>query len=1204
MKKQATPERRKREPAKTVLKDAPSPQADDSRPVDAAFPQKVFESQEKGTCEVALLKEGNHPPSSRLSGGQEYGEASPLSVRIEATVSEDGQECRAAVVDITERKRAEEALRETSDYLENLITYANAPIIGWDSFFIIKKFNKAFERLTGLAAEEVIGKELNILFPDNSRRQSLDHIMGTQKGERWESVEIPIAHADGGVRTVLWNSATLYKPDGNTVLATIAQGQDITKRKRAEEALRRYAERLQILRGIDRAILAAQSPQAIAEAALKHIRQMIPCQRASVVLFDEEAQERVVLAADTDGPTEVDTGSRAPLERGDLVPCLRRGEAYLVPDLQALSAPTLVEAALRAEGIRTRLSLPLIAQGNLLGALNFGATTVAAFTPEHVEISREVTDQLAVVLQQARLHAAAVRRGEELAALLRAARTVMSGLDLQGILDRILAEAAVISGCSHVKVHLVDKEAGVLRVRAVRGTAMSPAFEMPLGSGLSGLVAATGQPVFSEDTPNDARNAVFAERDRELGIVTYLGLPIKFGDKVLGVLTFNTTVPRQYNPEELAYLASFADHAAIAIENARLYGASEQRATELDTLREIDQAITARLELSAVLEAMVAGAMRLLGNPFAQLILWDEATQRLRFGAALGPEAERVRAQTFELGRGINGVVAQTRQPMILDDYQASPYVVPECADIVATITVPILFGGRLLAVLHSHTTQPGRRFTSDDLRRLQMLAAQVAIAIENARLYEATVRQLKELKALHEMGQAVASSLRLDEQLGLLVERLSQAMGAQRVLVGLRDAEEAGCFRLSLAYDASKPDPWLHHLDLSWAQYPEIQEAMRTGRPLVIPEVVAEPLLAPVRDHLESLNLRSMVVMPLIVQERAIGAISLGYVGQGRTFTDDEIRLLQSFTAQAAIAIEKAQLYEAVRQHAAELEVRVEERTRELETANQQLQDASRHKSEFLANMSHELRTPLNSIIGFSELLLGQGVGPLIERQARFMGHIHQGGKHLLQLINDILDLSKVEAGKFVLQPEPLRVAATLEDILVIARGLASKKAQTVEGQIEPDLPVLRADPVRFKQILFNLLSNAVKFTPEKGTIRVTAKQVQRPEGTGAEGQGGRGEPVPLLPGSPAPLQFLEIAVTDTGVGIKREDLPRLFQEFVQLETTQAQRHEGTGLGLALSRRLVELHGGRIWAASDGEGRGSTFTVLLPFAGPGNREA
>jgi signal transduction histidine kinase len=543
----------------------------------------------------------------------------------------------------------------------------------------------------------------------------------------------------------------------------------------------------------------------------------------------------------------------------------------------------------------------------------------------------------------------------------------------------------------------------------------------------------TARPLVIPEVVAEPLLAPVREGLKPLDLRSMIVMPLIVREKTIGAISLGYVgQARTFTDEQIGVLRSFATQAAIAIEKARLFAAAEQRATELDTLLEIDQAITARLEMSAVLEAMVAGAMRLLGNPFAQLILWDEATQRLRFGAALGPEAERVRSQTFEMGRGINGTVALSRQPMILDDYRASPYAIPECADIVATITVPILFGDRLLGVLHSHTTQPDRRFTTDDLRRFQMLASQAAIAIENARLYE------------------------------------------------------------------------------------------------------------------------------------------------------------------------------AIRQHAAELEARVQERTHELEAANQQLQDASRHKSEFLANMSHELRTPLNSIIGFSELLLGQGVGPLIERQARFMGHIHQGGKHLLQLINDILDLSKVEAGKFVLQPEALPVAATLEDILVIARGLANKKAQEIQADIAPDLPPLNADPVRFKQILFNLLSNAVKFTPDGGRITVTAKAVPaiadcRLQIADLKDRGA------ALQSEIANLKseirdFLEIAVRDTGVGIKPEDMPRLFQEFVQLETTQAQRHEGTGLGLALTKRLVELHGGRIWAHSDGEGRGSTFTVLLPFAGPSDR--
>jgi signal transduction histidine kinase len=196
------------------------------------------------------------------------------------------------------------------------------------------------------------------------------------------------------------------------------------------------------------------------------------------------------------------------------------------------------------------------------------------------------------------------------------------------------------------------------------------------------------------------------------------------------------------------------------------------------------------------------------------------------------------------------------------------------------------------------------------------------------------------------------------------------------------------------------------------------------------------------------------------------------------------------------------------------------------------------------------------------------------------------------------------VEAGKFVLQPQALNVATTLDDILVIARGLANKKSQTIETAIAPDLPPLQADPVRFKQILFNLLSNAVKFTPESGTIMLRAFQQAAGSRQQAEGREAGGPAEALLPTAdcrvPPGWPSLVIEVKDTGVGIKAEDMPRLFQEFVQLEATASKRHEGTGLGLALTKRLVELHGGRIWAESEGEGKGSTFTVLLPFGDPG----
>jgi Amt family ammonium transporter len=246
----------------------------------------------------------------------------------------------------------------------------------------------------------------------------------------------------------------------------------------------------------------------------------------------------------------------------------------------------------------------------------------------------------------------------------------------------------------------------------------------------------------------------------------------------------------------------------------------------------------------------------------------------------------------------------------------------------------------------------------------------------------------------------------------------------------------------------------------------------------------------------------------------------------------------------------------------------------------NAQLEAASRHKSEFLTHMSHELRTPLNAILGFSELLRNPAIGSLNEQQARHLTHIQAGGKHLLVITNDLLDLAKIEAGKLQLYPEPFDIDKAILAAIADIRPLADQKHLTLTLHADTDLVPLTADPVRFKQIIYNLLSNAIKFTPEDGRVTVTAR-------IGSRGEG-------LENG-----EFVDIAVTDTGIGITAENLSRLFQPFTQLDPTLAKQYHGTGLGLALTKQLVELHGGRIWAASEGAGYGTTFTIRLPVPSP-----
>jgi len=348
--------------------------------------------------------------------------------------------------------------------------------------------------------------------------------------------------------------------------------------------------------------------------------------------------------------------------------------------------------------------------------------------------------------------------------------------------------------------------------------------------------------------------------------------------------------------------------------------------------------------------------------------------------------------------------------------------------------------------------------------------------------------------------------------------------------------------------------------------------------------------------------GIQAYAAVPLLVGARAVGVLGVARRTPG-AFHDDDIALLRSFAAQAAIAIENARLYYAVTQQKTYLEERVRERTQELEAANLQLrkaleeaEEASRVKSEFLATMSHELRTPLNPIIGFSELLQDQHFGTLNEKQHQYLDRILTSGRHLLSLINGILDLAKAEAGRLDLEPEPLNLPLAVQTAVNGIRPQTEPRELDLHLDLEHCPASLMADPLRLRQILDCLLSNAAKFTPPGGRVTVTARRVQGP---GVSVQGG--DPVHELSiMNPEPDgDFVEIAVQDTGIGIKAEDLPRLFQPFTQLDASLARKHEGAGLGLALAKKLVGLHGGTIQVSSPGEGHGSTFTLTLPLHRP-----
>jgi signal transduction histidine kinase len=317
-----------------------------------------------------------------------------------------------------------------------------------------------------------------------------------------------------------------------------------------------------------------------------------------------------------------------------------------------------------------------------------------------------------------------------------------------------------------------------------------------------------------------------------------------------------------------------------------------------------------------------------------------------------------------------------------------------------------------------------------------------------------------------------------------------------------------------------------------------------------------------------------SWLGVPMIARDRVIGVISVESYKKN-AFTADDLILLTAIANQAAVAIENAHLYRDLEGLTHALEARVMERTNELRETNLRLMAADRSKNQFLANMSHELRTPLNSIIGFSSVLIEATRGLLQPRLHRFLENIHDAGNHLLELINDILDLSKIEAGKMELRADNFDLHETIAAVERVMKGFAAEAKVQILSKIDPALPRVRLDEGRLKQILFNLLSNAVKFSPQNALVTIHCRFV-------------------VAADSPIHIDTVRIDVADEGIGIPHDELQRIFVEFYQTEDGRRQRHGGTGLGLSLTRNFVELHHGKIEVKST-PGDGSTFTLYLP---------
>jgi signal transduction histidine kinase len=837
---------------------------------------------------------------------------------------------------------------------------------------------------------------------------------------------------------------------------------------------------------------------------------------------------------------------------------IRECRVVNVPDMLASDFDEGTKARARAGNYRAGLCVPMIRNGLAIGGIAVTRRDAGAFADHHVALLNTFADQAVIAIENVRLFNETKEALERQTATAEILKVIASSpSDVQPVFDAIVASALrLMRGAT---AHVTRLEGGQLHLVGYSKTdekgveALKQAYPVTVEPGsrvAETLVSQVPRIVTDVDAdPHISEKSRVAMRAR--GVRSNVIMPMSLKGASIGTLVVNRSHTGGFTRHEIDLLKTFADQAVIAIENVRLFNETKEALERQTATAEILKVISSSpTDTQPVFRAIVTAGARLFEGYSVGINIAD-AQGRVHLGACEGPnraELERyfsdndIRASALVL----KGNVVQFPD---IEHGENVPEAVRAGVHIwggKAIVYAPMRSGGKGVGAIWITRSTPGK-FSDRETSLLRTFADQAVIAIDNVRLFRELQQRIGQMTALGEVGRAIGSTLDLETVLKTIVTHAIKLSGLDAGAIYEYD-EVREEFRLRAAEGMAGETEEILRSEPIRKGEGAVGGTAVTREPVQVPDIQAVGYDSRLRDILLRAGRRAILAVPLLHDEHIVGALGVQKTAPG-AFAPEVVELLKTFATQSAMAIQNARLY------------------REIADKGKQLEIASQHKSQFLASMSHELRTPLNAILGFNEMVLDEVYGALPEDVRPPLQNMQTSGKHLLRLINNVLDLAKIEAGKMELALADYAVQDAVTSVHQTLLPLAAEKGLELVADVPAEIPLAFGDGGRITQCLMNLAGNSLKFT-KQGQVTI---KVGQENGT------------------------LRYSIVDTGIGIPPDKIGSLFTEFKQTDATIASEYGGTGLGLSISKKFVEMHGGRIWVESE-IGKGSAFIFEIPL--------